>query len=201
MSLIPGDIKEAMEKGAAEISAKNIEKTARKKGNPIPLFGLKNISGKRVEIVNLLKKGPVVINFYRGGWCPFCSLEMAALHKAVPEFEKAGASFVAISPELFEYALETAVSLGLESQILIDEDNKAANLFGLVFELPGILRPVYHKLGIDLPKINGNDRYELPVPATYVVDKNGIIVESFIDPDYRNRMEPQDIIKALEKLR
>jgi len=199
-SAIPDDAKKKMEEGQKEIDKMNIEKNARKKGNPIPMFGLKNTSGKKIESAELLKKGPVVISFYRGGWCPFCNLEMAALHDAIPEFEKLGASFIAISPELPEYAAETAANFGLNTEILVDTDNKVANLFGLVFQLPEVLRPVYKDLGIDIPFRNGNESYEIPVPGTYVVDQNGIIVESFIDPDYSKRMEPDKIIETLKKL-
>ena len=155
--------------------------------------------GNPLRLSELLREGPVVLSFYRGGWCPYCNLELRALQQVLPEIEKAGATLVAISPETPDNSLSTTKKNELRFQVLSDQVNAMARKFGLVFTLPDAFRPLYEKFDIDIPKYNGDDSYEIPVPATYVIDQDRIIRFSFITTDYTQRAEPADIVAALQQ--
>jgi peroxiredoxin len=122
------------------------------------------------------------------------------LQQVLPEIEKAGATLVAVSPETPDNSLSTTEKNELQFQVLSDQGNAVARKFGLVFTLPDALRPLYEKFGIDISKYNGDDSYEIPVPATYVIDQNRIIRFSFVNTDYSQRAEPADVVVALQKL-
>ena len=140
------------------------------------------------------------MSFYRGGWCPFCNLELWALQKILPEIERLGASLVAVSPELPDASLNTLEKHRLQFQVLSDRGNQVARQFGLVFTLPQELRPVYEQFGIDIPPHNGDQSFELPLPATYVIASDGTIRYAFVNSDYTQRAEPSDIIAACAKI-
>ncbi|MEM6717142.1 MAG: peroxiredoxin-like family protein, partial [Cyanobacteria bacterium P01_C01_bin.147] len=141
------------------------------------------------------------IAFYRGGWCPYCNLELKALQNALASIQETGAALVAISPETPDNSLTTQEKNELAFPVLSDLDNQVARQFGLVFQLPASLRPIYDGFGIDLVAYNGNDQFELPIPATYVVQPNGEIVYAFADVDYTKRAEPSDVVNALKALK
>lgn len=166
-------------------------------GQTAPDFDLPQLSGDRVTLSEAIKKGPVVISFYRGAWCPYCNLEMQALQKALPEMEAAGGSLIAIAPELPEHAGETRDQGNLTFPLLHDWQNSVAHEYGLVFSLPERLRPIYAGFGIDLVASHGNDAFELPMPATYIVGVDGRIIWSFVDEDYTKRAEPEEILNVL----
>ncbi|MCZ6468973.1 MAG: peroxiredoxin-like family protein, partial [Candidatus Dadabacteria bacterium] len=144
-----------------------------KVGEKAPDFNLPNPKGESVNLHSLLEKGPVVLNFYRGGWCPYCNLELNAYQKHLDEINDLGASLVAISPETPDNSLSTAEKNDLKFDVLSDVGNKTANQFGLVFKLPSELHEIYLKFGINIPKFNGDDSWEIPMPGTYVIDKDG----------------------------
>ena len=152
-----------------------------------------------VSLAALLEKGPVVLNFYRGAWCPYCALELKALNDALPEINALGASLVSISPNVVEKSAAFSAENPFGFDILSDVDNKVANEYRLVFTLADQLRPIYHKFGLDLQAFDGNNRFELPMPATYVVRTDGTIAAGFVHEDYTQRMEPADIIDCLER--
>ena len=150
---------------------------------------------------DLLEKGPLVISFYRGGWCSFCSLELRALQKSHAEIVAHGGALIAISPELPSHSLETVEKNHLEFHVLSDTNNGVARSFGLVYELLKELANLYRlAFDLDLTKVNGTDKFELPIPGTYVVDRTGLIKHAYIDADYTKRMEPADIIETLKML-
>ncbi|MDT8375527.1 MAG: peroxiredoxin-like family protein [Mariprofundaceae bacterium] len=169
-------------------------------GQSAPDFDLPELGGNRVSLSEEVKNGPVVISFYRGAWCPYCNLEMQALQRALPEIEAAGGKLIAIAPELPEHAGQIRDKGNLTFPLLNDRDNSVARECGLVFTLPASLRPVYEGFGIDLVSSQGNDRFELPIPATYIVDRDGVVAHAFVDVDYTKRMEPSEIIEVLKKL-
>jgi len=179
----------------------DILKNALKEGDRMPAFSLPNARGQNVTSRDLLEQGPLVINFYRGGWCPYCNLELNAYQKIVPEIERLGARLVAISPNLPDKSLSTVEKNSLTFEVLSDLKNKAARDFGLVFTLPEELRGLYTRFGIDIPGDNGDESYELPVPATYVVDAHQTIVLAFCEVDYTMRLEPAEVTKALRQIR
>ncbi|MDX8407505.1 MAG: peroxiredoxin-like family protein [Mariprofundaceae bacterium] len=172
-----------------------------KVGDVAPDFDLPELSGNRLSLSALLKDGPVVISFYRGAWCPYCNLEMQALQKALPDIEAAGGRLIAIAPETAEHAGETRDKGNLSFPLLQDRDNIVASAYGLVFTVPESLREVYQAFGIDLADSQGNDRFELPMPATYIVGTDGRVAHAFVDVDYTQRMEPADIVKQLKDIK
>lgn len=197
-SRIPAAARTVMDQAIADLQQSDIVNRALAKGDVIPAFELPDALGQTVSSQTLLAAGPLVISFYRGGWCPYCSLELRALQESLPEIQAAGATLVAISPETPDNSLSTIEKQELTFEVLSDRGNQLARQFGLVFTLPESLRPIYAAFGIDLPAHNGDTTFELPVPATYVVETNGQIIHSFVDVDYTQRLAPEAIVDALQ---
>jgi len=198
---VPAKIREAMAKADMELAASGIAQRAIKAGDRAPDFRLPDARGGHVRLRDLLAKGPVVVCFYRGGWCPYCNLELHALQNALPEIQQLGAQLVAISPQTPDESLSTAEKNELAFAVLSDAGSATAKAYGIAFDLADELRPIYARFGHALPDKNGDDSWVLPIPATYVLDTNGVIVLAFVDVDYRNRLEPAEIVAALEALR
>ena len=182
------------------LAESHIAEDARTTGDIAPNFTLPNATGKPVVLYDLLNRGPVVLSFYRGGWCPFCSLELRALQAILPEIRARGAQLVCISPESPDHSISTLEKLALEFEVLSDAGNKVAGSYGLLMTVYEEMRPLYLEWGFDLPAVNGDDSWRLPVPATYVIDGNSVIRAAGVDRDYTRRMEPQDILAALKTL-
>ena len=169
-------------------------------GDDAPDFVLPNVRGGTTQLSDLLKDGPVVLNFYRGGWCPFCNLEFKALSDILPQIQAMGASLVGISPETPDASLSTIEKHNLPFEVLSDVGNKIAGRYGLLMTVYEELRPLYQQWGIDIPAANGDDSFQLPIPATYVIKQDGTVQACYVDKNYTSRMEPQDILAALESL-
>ncbi len=178
----------------------NITDHSKEVGDTAPEFILPNINGGQTSLSELLDKGPVVLSFYRGGWCPFCNLEFKALHDKLPEIRALGATLVGISPETLAVSQQTVRDHALEFDVLSDEGNRVAREYGLLMVVDEAIRPHYLQWGIDVPAANGDETFELPVPATYVIDQSGVIRAAHVDKDYTKRMEPADIVAALKAL-
>ena len=189
-----------MANATQELIEANIAANALKVGDTIPAFTLPNVKGTNTSSDELLAKGPLVISFYRGGWCPYCNMELRALQQLLPDFEQTGAQLVAISPQTPDNSLNTQEKNKLAFEVLSDVGNNITRSFGLVFTMPADLQNLYDHFGLDLPKHNGDRTFELPMPATYVVDKNGTIQYAFIPADYTQRAEPADVLAALKGL-
>jgi peroxiredoxin len=188
-----------MERHIAELQ-NSLAKTALKAGDHAPDIVLGNATGKTVDVGALLKRGPVIVTFYRGGWCPYCNLELKAFQEVLPEIRAMGASLVAISPEKPDETLSTAEKNALAFEVLSDVGQKVGRAFGLVYEFTEELKGVYREFGLDIPARNGAvDEWALPVSATYVIDPSGSIVFSHTDVDYRDRADPRDILEFLVK--
>jgi len=196
---VPQEVLQTMMQATNELISTGIAVKAVQAGEQAPEFTLPNTRGESVSLPSLLKKGPVVLNFYRGAWCPYCNLELKALHDALPEITALGASLVSISPNVIEKSAEFAAENPFGFDILSDVDNIVANKYRLVFTLDDKLRPIYEQFGIDLPVFDGNDRFELPMPATYVLRSDGTVAAGFVHEDYTQRMEPSAIIECLER--
>lgn len=194
---VPAEVRQVMDEAGEDVNAIFASQTHLDVGDQIPEFTLSDARGNSVAVGDLLANGPLVVAFYRGGWCPYCNLELRALQAALPEFKARGAELVAISPETPDASLSTAEKNELEFTVLSDVGAKVAEQFGLVFTLPESLRPVYEQFGIDVPAHNGDDTFQLPVPATYVIGTDGSIKFAFANPDYRQRAEPSLILAAL----
>lgn len=165
-------------------------------GDKAPNFTLKNAKRERVTLYDELKNGPVVLIWYRGGWCPYCNLTLRRLQDELPNFKRYNATLIALTPELPDSTLSTTEKNELSFQVLSDIGNKVAKEYGVVFELTEAVAKRYQD-GFDLHGYNGDKSNTLPLAATYVIDKNGKIVYAFLDADYRNRAEPKEIIEAL----
>jgi len=194
---IPEAAKQTMISATDKLRKSNMSSDFLKVGDEAPDFDLDSLDGTEYDLHDLLKKGPVVISFYRGGWCPYCNLELRALNKIYPEIKAKGAELIAISPEMPDRASVTANKNTLAFPLLYDRKAKVADEYNLVFELDDSLKPIYKSFGIDLEQVNGDDDWELPVPATYVVGQDRKIKFAFADVDYKNRAEPADILEML----
>ena len=197
MSNAPPQVREAMTSADMELAASGISRRAVKAGNRVPEFRLPDARGGQVRLRELLAKGPVVVSFYRGGWCPYCNLELRALQNALPAIKLLGAELVAISPQSPDESLSTAEKNALAFPVLSDDGSATAKAYGIAFPLAEELRPIYKRFGHALPDKNGDDSWVLPIPATYVIETTGTVVLAFVDVDYRNRLEPAEIISAL----
>lgn len=195
------EILATMDRCTEELKASGIEQRALRAGSTMPDFALPNQHGQLKRLSDYLASAPVVLNIYRGGWCPYCNLEMKALHDALPEIEKRGAVLVGLAPEAQDKARASAEGNGLAIDILSDTGNRVAEQLGLAFELPEALRPIYQGLGIDIPDYNGDNTFKLPIPATYIVGRNRVIAFDFVNADYTRRLEPSDIVAKLDELR
>jgi len=189
-----------MDRATVDLQASGIADGVVGEGQTAPDFELPDAKGGTVRLSEKLQGGPVVVSFYRGQWCPYCNLELRALQNALPEFQKRGAQLIAISPQTPDSSLSTAEKNELTFEVLSDVGNAIAREYGLVFTLSEELRPVYTKFGIDVPAHNGDRTFELPIPATYVVGRDGVIALAFANADYIARLDPSAIIDALDQL-
>lgn len=169
-------------------------------GGQAPDFDLPNVRGGSTRLSQQLKQGPVVLSFYRGGWCPFCNLEFKALSDILPEIIGKGAILIGISPELPDVSLSTIEKHNLPFEVLSDVGNKVADKYGLIMTVDEEIQPLYKEWGIDVPAANGDDSYQLPVPATFVIKQDGSIVDCYVNKDYTTRMEPSEILAALDTI-
>lgn len=194
---MPAETLAVMDRATGEVAASGIAGSSLGVSATVPDFELPDATGTKVSLSSLLAEGPVVLAFYRGGWCPYCSLELRALQAELPGITAAGARLVAVSPQTPDASLSTAEKLALAFPVLSDAGNAVAETFGLVFTLPEALRQVYIGFGLDLPAANGDDTFRLPIPATYVIRADGTVAWRFADPDYTKRAEPADVLAAL----
>ena len=200
MAGLPEEDRATVEQGFAYIMSNDFGESALKEGDIATDFSLPNVKGEEIRLSKLLEKGPVVLNFYRGGWCPFCSLEFKSVHDVLPQIKQLGATLVGVSPELPDNSMDTIEKHQLQFEVLSDVGNKIARQYGIVMDVPDVMRPLYLQWGLDLPKFNGDNTWELPIPATYVINKDGKIISAYINKNYTQRMEPDDIITALKTL-
>ena len=142
----------------------------------------------------------MVLSFYCGGWCPYCNLELRALQNVLPEFGAVGATLIAVSPQTPDESLSTAEKNDLAFPVLSDTASRVAKSFGIAFDLADDLRPIFTSFGQALPDRNGDDSWVLPIPATFVIDRNGIIAFAHLDVDFRHRLEPATITATLAAL-
>ena len=184
------------DRGVQDIVDRRIVEQAKHVGDRAPDFELPNAVGKRVRLSEELQKGPVVLTWYRGGWCPICHMALRSLQSFLPDFKARGASLLAIAPETPDNSLSTKEKDELEFEVLSDVDNRVAKEYGIVFTVPDFVMAYYNDM-FDLAAYNGNDKNELPLAATYLVGSDGIIAYEFVHHDYRYRADPEDILVAL----
>ena len=185
----------------SELIASGIRASALKEGDAAPDFALPDTHGTVLALKTLLDRGPVVISFYRGQWCPYCNLELRGLQRVLPQIEQMSASLVAISPQLPDHSLSTEEKNQLTFPVLSDIGNVVAKRFGIVFTLPAALVQAYQAIGRDLVEFNGEaGAAQLPMPATFVLDTRGIVRLAFVDEDWSKRLDPEIVLEALRGL-
>lgn len=169
-------------------------------GDTLPEFSLSDAVGNQRSSGELLSKGPLLITFYRGEWCPFCNIILTNFQKILPDIQTKGVTFVAISPELPNQSLSTSEKHDLQFPVLSDVGNQFAKKLGILFQQPDSLRPIFDKFGHNLKERNGDDSFIVPVPATILVDQDGKVKNTYINADYTQRVEPQEVLKWLGEL-
>lgn len=197
---VPADVATIMAEATNQLTASGIAERALKVGEKVDLPPLKNQKGEDVALSGLLQDGPLVLVFYRGGWCPYCNLELRAYQRELADIQAAGASLIAVTPEQPDSSLTTQEKNELSFDVLTDRDFVLSDAFGLTFDLAETLVPIYDGFGINLPAANGEDAWRLPLPATYVIDRDGTVKLAFVDADYTKRLEPSEVIKVLKAL-
>lgn len=189
-----------MTKAAAEQAAQ-MPNPGLKVGAKAPDFSLKNPQGKTIKLSTMLKNGPVILTFYRGAWCPYCNLQLHQLKQALPQFKQYGATVVAITPQMPDKSVGQFKQDGFPFEVLSDLDYKVIKAYNLLWEVSPELDATYKRaFGLDVASFNGAGRLGLPIPGTFVIDPAGIVRAAFADSDYKKRMEPADILAALQKL-
>ncbi|MEM6805661.1 MAG: peroxiredoxin-like family protein [Bacteroidota bacterium] len=195
----PDHVKKVYNEGIEAVVQSGILTSAKQLHDKAPDFSLKNALGEERSLSKFLEKGPVVLTWYRGGWCPYCNLTLRRLQEELPNFKERGATLLALTPELPDKSLSTSEKHSLEFEVLSDLGNQVARKYGIVFKLTEILGEMYQN-GFDLHGYNGDESNELPLAATYVIAPSGEITYAFLDAEYRNRAEPSEILSALDSL-
>jgi peroxiredoxin len=197
-STAPDTVKTIYADGLQAVEESGVVAGAKQLGDKAPDFALTNAKGETVRLSDVLKNGPVVLTWYRGGWCPYCNLTLRALQAELPNFKAAGANLLALTPELPDQSMSTAEKHELEFEVLSDIGSNVAREYGIVYKLTDDVAKIYEeKFG--LSEYNGNDSNELPLAATYIIARDGTITYAFLDVDYRNRAEPSVITAELNK--
>ncbi|HTE87816.1 MAG TPA: peroxiredoxin-like family protein [Terriglobales bacterium] len=196
---VPAEIQAIHARVIAELQQQGIAESALPAGAKAPAFELTDHNGKLVSSTELLTKGRVIICFFRGRWCPFCVGQLEAMNLVMPEIQAAGSSLIAISPQTVQQSFFMADQHKLRFPLLSDLGNDVARQFGLVYRVPEFQQSVYRRAFINLPLANGDESWELPIPATYITERDGTVLYSSSNPDYTQRPEPQDILARVNK--
>jgi len=197
--VLPKEVIEAFEQSIRELRESGAAKGLTV-GAKAPDFTLGNQTGNSVTLSEEIAKGPVILTFFRGEWCPFCNLELKAYQRMMDNIHEAGARLLAVSPLLPDHSLTIQEKNALSFHVLSDLRNRVAEKYRLKFKLPDDLQEMYRSLGFALDHYNGDDSWELPVPATYIIDKQGMIRFVSVDPDYKTRTEPREVLNLLRSL-
>jgi peroxiredoxin len=208
---LPPELAALVEQGAGEISGLAIVENALNVGDKAPDFTLKDYKGEEHSMQDYLRQGPLVLTFYRGLWCPYCNLQLAAYNARLTDIKAAGGTLVAVSPEsakgyevvqnseMPQEAKETVIAAP-DFDVLYDAGAALAKQYGLTFTLPEAHKKLLDMMKVDIEKANGDDTYTFADPATYIIDTDGIIKWAFVPNNYRKRAEPDAIIEQLKKL-
>jgi peroxiredoxin len=195
---VPAETQAVHARAVAELKKRNLAANILPLGSKISEFQLQDHDGKSVSPSDLLAKGRLVLCFIRGRWCPFCVAQMEAMNLVLPEIERTGATLAAISPQTVQQSFFMRDQHRLRFALLSDAGNNVARQFGLTYRVPDEQRAVYQRAFVNLPFVNGDDSWELPIPATYIVDCDGTVLYAFGDEDYTERPEPEDTLLALK---
>jgi peroxiredoxin len=198
----PAWIHEPMHRATAELIASGAAGHALKVGAKAPAFTLNDPDGKPISSTDLLAQGPLIVTFYRGVWCPYCNMDLQAVQAALPELELRGARLVAVSPQTAPNSRRSVRENKLSFPILSDPRNEVAAAFGLRFALPDYLIDLYRNVfKNDLAVVNGDGSWTLPMPARFVIARDGTILYAEVNPDYTRRPDPEELIPVLDQAR
>jgi peroxiredoxin len=195
---VPADVQAVHSRTIALLKTRELAAQTLKVGAKSPSCELSDHTGKRISSADLLAKGRVILFFIRGRWCPFCVGQMEAMSSIASEIAAAGASIVAISPQTEKQAFFMHDQHGLKFPLLVDAHNNLARQFGLVYRVPEEQQALYSRTFVNLPFANGDPSWELPIPATFVVERDGTILFASANEDYTDRPEPLDILSIVE---
>jgi peroxiredoxin len=194
---VPADIQRIHSTAVEKLQSGNAAGRALPVGATAPAFALQDHQGNPVSSAALLANGPLVIIFFRGRWCPFCVGQLEAMNLALPSIQQAGASLVAISPQTVRQSYFMVDQHKLRFPLLSDAGNAVARQFGLSYRVADDQKEIYRRAFVNLPLANGDEGWELPIPATYIISSDGSIVYASANPDYTDRPEPADIVRFL----
>jgi peroxiredoxin len=194
------EVRTAYEAMVAELARRDFIDHVLAVGNSFPDVVLPAANGELIQLGDLWREGPLVVTFFRGEWCPYCRLQLAALEAAAPQIEALGARLIAVTPEIGGRAAATELGHRGRYQVLSDVDCGLGLHCGVVFQMPGVYRDLLLKIGNDLAERHGNDSWFLPIPATFVLDRQGRVRWRFADVDFTRRAEPAEILAALRTL-
>ena len=196
-SLVPAERLATVDRAAEELVRSGLAERTLKAGDQAPSFELPDGDGMLWRSEDLLRSGRLAIVFYRGRWCAYCNAQLAALQELHRQIAAAGASLVAISPQTQKHSYMTRDMHKLRFPVLSDAGNHVAGMFGLVYRLPPKLQAMYESIMTKLPGYNGDQSWELPLAATYVVQADGKISYARVDADWRKRPEPGELLQVL----
>ncbi len=197
---VPAEVQAIHSRVISELKQSQLADRALQPGNNASEFELPDHNGKLVRSSELLERGRLVICFFRGRWCPFCVGQMETMNALYPRLQESGASVVAISPQTVHQSYLMADQHKLHFPLLSDIGNKVAHRFGLVYRVPEYQQEIYRRVFVNLPFVNGDDSWNLPIPSTYVLDNDHTVIYSAVNPDYTDRPEPTGIVQLLSQL-
>jgi peroxiredoxin len=196
---VPAETQAIHAQAVAELRAQHLAVNILPVGAKAPPFELPDHDGKPVSSADLLSKGRLVLCFIRGRWCPFCVGQLEAMNLILPQIERAGAMLVAISPQTVRQSFFMHDQHKLRFPLLSDAGNKVARQFGLIYRVPALQEALYRRAFVNLPFANGDESWELPIPATYILDRDGTVLYASANEDYTERPEPADIVRVLQE--
>lgn len=194
---VPAETQAVHARAVAELKRQQLTANILPVGSKIPEFHLDDHNGEHISSSDLLAKGRLVLCFIRGRWCPFCVAQMEAMNIILPEIEEAGATLVAISPQTVKQSFFMRDQHKLRFSLLSDNGNHLARQFGLAYRVSEEQKTIYQRAFVNLPLVNGDSSWELPIPATYIIDQNGTVLYASANEDYTERPEPRDLVRVL----
>jgi peroxiredoxin len=198
---VPAETQAVHAQAVSELKHRNLAANIGPVGAKAPSFELQDHDGQVIRSSDLLAHGSLVLCFIRGRWCPFCVGQMEAMNLVLPQIEQAGATLAAISPQTVKQSFFMHDQHKLRFPLLSDAGNKVARQFGLIYRVPTAQEAIYRRAFVNLPFTNGDDSWELPIPATFILDRDATTLYASANEDYTDRPEPGDIIRVLQPSR
>jgi peroxiredoxin len=194
---VPQEVLEIFEKSIADLKTQNIENGSIKVGAIVAPFSLLNTKNQLIHSKDILSKGKIILAFFRGSWCPYCNLELRELQNNIAKIAGKNTTLLAVSPQSPDHSMALTDKHELTFEVLTDKNNALAKQLGISFKLQEFALPIYQAIGINLEEFNLNNENALPIPAVFVIDTDGSVIYKFIDTDYRNRLDIDELIQSL----